>query len=268
MEEEKRLFSKILIPSDSRETVDLVINFARQLLTPNGEITVLNVIDATHPLEVIDRWKHGTKISIAAVEAGYRNGVRVIPEVKNARSITGCIVEEIRSSNFDLLLLTVRRHPRRSSFRFGSKTRALARNAPCDVLMISQLALTMGKKTRGSILVACRNDGEGRRALQIASLLSYSLNGMPLIQYRILSRSERREYQQKGIAGDYRIFAKAYYGKRIADAILQELSKERYSLLVVSSNITMSALPFYAGGTFETLVKNSPCPVVIFRAAQ
>ncbi len=262
----KLTFQRILVPADSRETAELMVPLAKKLLASGGEIVTLNVIDTTFPLEVIDKWKKSTKISIAAVEAGYRHEVTVTPEVKNARSIVGCILEEIALRGIGLLMFVINPHEGKRSFRFGSKTRSLVRNATCSVMMMNKLTLAMPRKPAGKMLVAIKGDEEGREVLRIAKALSEDLGGMPIIQYRMPDGNTRKEAsgKQEGY-GDYRTFAKVYYGTKVADAILNELAKDKYSIVFVSSNISRSALPFYSGGAFEYLMRNSPCPVLIYR---
>lgn len=260
-------FQKILVPADSKETAELMIPLARKLLSRGGEIVTLNIIDTSFPLEVIDKWKKSTKISIAAVEAGYRHEVTVTPEVKNSRSIVGSILEEISLRSIGLLMFVINPHEGKKSFRFGSKTRSIARNSACSVMMLNKLTLTMPRKPSGNILVAIRGDEEGRELLAIAKSLSDELGDLPIIQYRMPDGGSRRREQHRphSGSGDYRTFAKVYYGTRVADAILGELSKERYSIVLISSNISKSKLPFYSGGAFEYLMKNAPCPVMIYR---
>lgn len=259
-------FQKILVPTDSRETAELTIPLAKRLLYAGGEIVTLNIIDTTFPLEVIDKWKKSTRISIAAVEAGYRHEVTVTPEVKNARSIVNCILEEISLRDIGLLMFVINPHEGKRSFRFGSKTRSLARSATCSVLMLNKLTLGMHRRPGGKMLVAIKGDDEGREVLSLAKTLSDELGGLPIIQYRMPDgkKVRKRAEGQQG-AGEYRTFAKVYYGSKVADAILGELAKDRYSLVLISSNISRSALPFYSGGAFEFLMKNAPCPVMIYR---
>lgn len=258
-------FSEILVPVDSRETAELMVPLSKKLLTQGGEIITLNVIDTTFPLEVIEKWKKSTKISIAAIEAGYRHEVRVTPEVKNARSIVNCILEEVSVRNIGLLMFVINPHAGKRSFRFGSKTRNLARNVPCSVMMINKLTLTIPKKPAGKMLVAIKGDEEGREVLSIAKTLSDDLGGLPIIQYRMPDGGRRRQLNATPDSGDYRTFAKVYYGSKVADAILNEISKDKYSIVLISSNISKSSLPFYRGGAFEYLMKNAPCPVIIYR---
>lgn len=258
-------FSAILVPVDSRETAELMVPLSKKLLSKEGEIVTLNVIDTTFPLEVIDKWKKSTKISIAAIEAGYRHEVKVTPEVKNARSIVNCILEEVSLRNIELLMFVINPHEGKRSFRFGSKTRNLARHVPCSVMMINKLTLTIPRKPTGKMLVAIKGDEEGKEVLSLAKTLSDDLGGMPIIQYRMPDGGRRRQLQATPESGDYRTFAKVYYGSKVADAILSEISKDKYSLVLISSNISRSSLPFYSGGAFEYLMKNAPCPVMIYR---
>ena len=259
-------FPKILIPTDSRETAQLMVPLAKKLLAPGGNIVTLNVIDTTFPLEVIDKWKKSTRISIAAVEAGYANEVNVTPEVKNSKSIVNCILEEAGQMDMGLLMFVINPHEGKRSFRFGSKTRSIVRNATCSVMMLNKLTLAMPSRQKGKMLVAIKGDAEGREVLKIAKTLSDELGGLPIIQYRMPDGTVRKEAQRNHAgAGEYRTFAKVYYGTKVADAILNELAKEKYSLVLISSNISRSALPFYSGGAFEYLMKNAPCPVMIYR---
>ena len=263
---EKSRFSRILVPADSKETAELMVPLAKKLLSKDGEIITLNVIDTTFPLEVIDKWKKSTRISIAAVEAGYRHEVNVTPEVKNAKSVVGCIAEEVYLRKIDLLMFVVNPREGRKSFRFGSKTRNLARNAPCNVMMLNELMLVMPGKPGGKILAAIKSDREGRELLLIAKTLSEELGGLPIIQYRMPDGSGKRKAPATGSGlGEYRTFAKVHHGARVADAILNELSKEKYSVVLLSSNISRASLPFYSDGAFEHLMRNAPCPVMIYR---
>jgi nucleotide-binding universal stress UspA family protein len=262
-ESEALRFSRIMIPVDSRETVELVIPFAKHILAPHGEIVVLNVIDASHPLEVIKKWRMSTKIATAAVEAGYRYDVNVTPEVKNSRSVVSCILDEVRKGNFDLLIFVVNPKERKKSFRFGSKSRALAKNSDCNMLILNKLTLSMHAHASRKLLVAIRSTKEGNETLRLAKTLSEEFGGLPIIQYR-LPDAEAKVMSRARKAGEFRMFAKVYYGSKMASAILTELSKEKYSLLLISSDISRSRLPFYSGSTLEKLMSEAPCPVLIY----
>lgn len=259
-------FARILLPADSKETAELTIPLAGMLLSDGGEIITLNVIDTTFPLEVIDKWKKSTKISIAAIESGIRHQLNITPEVKNARSIVGCILDEISQRGIDLLMFVINPHEGKKSFRFGSKTRSLTRNVPCSLIMLNKLTLAMPRRPGGKMLVATRGDDEGRDALRIAKTLSDGLGGMPIIQYRMPDGGGSRSPPSSSAGtGDFRTFAKVYHGTKVADAILDELTKDKYSLVLISSNVSRARLPFYSGGAFEYLMRNAPCPVMIYR---
>lgn len=263
-EGEELRFSRMLVPVDSRETVELVVPFLKHILSRDGEIVILNVIDASHPLEVMRKWRMSTKIATAAVEVAYRQEVNVTPVVKNSRSIVSCIMEEAKKGEADLLVFVVNPHENKRSFRFGSKSRALARNTSCNMLIMNKLSLSMNVKGNSKLLVSIRSSIEGTETLRIAKTLSKEFGGLPIIQYR-MPDSETRELHRERRAGEFRMFAKSYYGGRMASAILEELSKDRYSLLIISSDVSRSRLPFYSGSMLEKLMREAPCPVLIYR---
>ncbi len=250
-------YTRVLIPTDSKEIIELIIPFAKKFLKKEGEIVTLNVIDSSHPLEVIDQWKKGTKISIAAVEAGYRNEVRVTPKVVNHRSVAGGITEELRKGDYDLLLFVINPHSGKRSFRFGSKTRSIARTADRDMMMISHLTLLMDSRPEGTIFAVTGDDSDRKRIRAIAALLSEEMGDAPVTEFNL--STERTRTAEGG--SESRSSRKK---ETTADRILRLLSESRSSALVISTAIS-SRVPFYRNALFEKLIKESPSPIIIFK---
>ncbi len=258
-------YGRILIPADSKEIVELIIPFAMRFLRRGGEIVTIHVIDSSHPLEIIGQWKRGTRISLAAVETGYRNQVKVIPKVVNHRSIAGGILEEIRKENYDLLLFVIKPHPGKRNFRLGSKTRSIAKNSVVDIMMVTQLTLLMDSRQARKILAVTSEWSNRRTVIAIAKALSRGIGNGSISELHISSsRNDSAAAPADFSAGVMNVTRRG----SPAELIINEVSKGKFSVLVLSSRLSTSALPFYHGSLFEHIIRESPCPVVIYRGVR
>jgi nucleotide-binding universal stress UspA family protein len=258
-------YGRILIPADSKEMVELIIPFAMKFLRSGGEIVTIHVIDSSHPLDIIGQWKKGTRISLAAVETGYRHEVKVTPKVVNHKSIVGGILEEIRKENYDLLLFVIKPHPGKKNFRLGSKTRNIAKSSVVDIMMVTQLTLLMDSRQGTKILAVTSERSNRKKIIGIAKVLSQGIGNGSISELHITASQKRGADITAGPpAGGRKVIRR----RSTAELIIDEVASGKFSVLVLSSRLSPSALPFYRGSLFEHIIRESPCPVVIYRGAR
>lgn len=145
-----------------------------------SEITAFTVKDEVHDLS----WSDKVALVTGAYIAGKERDLKVVPKVRTSKSVKDCIVDEVNSHGYDMVLMGAERHSPFSASMFGTICEFVLKNSRPPVVAVSVrsssypyrnilLPLSEGLSTRASAAFAMRMSKAGGSKLHIADLRKY-----------------------------------------------------------------------------------------------
>jgi nucleotide-binding universal stress UspA family protein len=266
------VYRRILIPINEPSEVEPMIRFAAQLLDTDGEIRLLHVIPTTTLPEVTRQWRASVNLVVPAHETGAALDIRVDPEVRASRDVSGEILESAETHGVGAIVLTLRGDRRGRNPFIGHTASALLHHAACDVIVVNRLGLIEEKVPR--ILIPTFTGSPPPKALQIAEEIALRNKGIPIVTLSIAARgggSSGEEAPSRSPRGvplrrRHALFSETLLGRRrLPELVLQEAARERYGLLLVGEEATPSEGPLLTRRFLEELFRAAPCPVLAVR---
>lgn len=147
------MLSQVLVSLDGSELAERAIPYAKQIVSPTGEITLLSVVDipdfpiyTVYPMATITpEPDYSTVVSdlLASSKEYLENiannirlsGVRVKTVVKSGDPAT-CIIEEAQERHIDMIVISTHGRSGLSKWLLGSVTQKVLSAMPCPIVVI------------------------------------------------------------------------------------------------------------------------------------
>ncbi len=161
----------------SRRVLDLAFDISGRF---GSEITAFTVKDEVHDLTWSDK--------VSLVTGAYRDGkgrdIKVVPKVRTSKSVKECIVDEINSHSYDMVLIAMEKRSPLSATLFGNIGEYVLKHARIPVVSVSVrmdaypyrnllIPLSENLATRAAVAFALRLKKACGAKLHIADLRKY-----------------------------------------------------------------------------------------------
>lgn len=268
------MYKNILIPVSSIFTARELIKLAIDLLTPNAQLIILNVIAVPQQLpltlaeEGMERARNLVK-EAAAVAVDHRISAR--PKIVVARSIPEVIVKEARIDRCDLILMGSSQRAEPESVLFGSVVDEVLRYAACDIAVMSYRKYVSLNFNR--ILVPTSGYKHAEKAAEIAANLAKKYGGSATVLHvagskesaesgAIISRA-RIHFEKLNVPSEARVL----FGSP-SEEILREARDGKYSLIMLGSTERNRNYAALLSTVADRVVAEAPCQVMVVRTSQ
>lgn len=259
------MYDKILIPIAKKINMKLIIDFVEDFLNPGGEITLLYVITSDRlPVSAVD-WRQAMSVISKTQAMSLAKDLNVSYKVKNNRSVARGILEEAEAASYDLILLASPRERQRRKPLFGSKIDEVVRGSHVETVVLTypdDRPIDYRK-----ILVPTSGYRHALRATKIAEVLAKKVGGEVTTLY-VGSRKEEADAVLAPLVSDLeangvRCSSKFVTGP-VAPTILGEAEKG-YGLMMIGATERPAIQEFILGSTADSLIRDSPCPVLMVK---
>ncbi len=266
------MYDRLLIPVSEPSLVEPMIRFASALLEPDGEIRILHVIPTRTLPELTRQWRASVNVVVPAHEAGAALDIRVDPEVRASPDVSGEILERAEAHGIDGIVMTLRGDRRSHSPFFGHTATSVLHHAPCDVIIVNRLALTVGAAPR--ILLPSFGGSPPPKLLRLAEEIAVANRGVPIVTMALSGRSPNgrtapASRTPRGVPMEHRrsILAGALLGsrRRLPEQLIHEAARLRFGFLLVGEEAIRPEGPILTRRFLEELFRNAPCPVMAVR---
>ncbi len=271
---EPKFYAHILLPVSRPEAAESMVKMASDVLSPDGKLTIVNVIVMPPQLPAEAEVKKDSARALLTDATGYADklGVESRAEIVSARTATEAILDRAREYKSDLIIMGSSQRTATEKVIFGNVADVVLMQAPCDVMVLSYTNRQHPVKY-GRILVPTAGYRHSQRALDVAVDIVKKEGGTITSLYvstdtdaakgsRILGESGARAE-----AAGVKIDLKSATGN-VADAIIDTAKTGDYSLIIIGATEHPKYYTALLGNIADNVVKRAPCDVLVVRTKQ
>lgn len=268
------MYKNILLPVGSILTARELVKLAVDLLDPDAQLIILNVIAVPQQLPLVlseeDKEKARNLVKETAVVA-VDHRISVKPKIVVARSIPEVIVKEARIDRCDLILMCSSQLIEPESVLFGSIVDEVLRYAACDVAVVSYNKYISLDYDR--ILVPTSGYKHAEKAAEIAANLAKKHGGRATVLHvavsgesgviggSIISRA-RIHFEKLNLPSE----AKTLIGSPVEE-ILREAGEGKYNLIMLGSTEKNRDYASLLSTVADKVVAGAPCQVMVVKTS-
>lgn len=265
-------YKNILVAVSRPETTESLANIACDLLSREGTIRFLNVIEIPQqlPYEYADTKKASAR-DILVKAAGYaqKKGVNPRLEIVSSRDTPEAILDLAKRYQTDLIILGSSQRTVPEKVLFGNVVDRILREAPCEVVVFSYSSHLQPIKY-DRILVPTSGYKHAQRALDIAIQFEKKFGGKISSMYvgpesesekaNIILKKAKLHAERFGVPCDT-----VFRSGNVVDNIVKEAKEGGYTLIIIGSTERPSYYTVLLGSVADEIVTKAPCNVLVVR---
>ncbi|MCD1296153.1 universal stress protein UspA [Methanocella sp. CWC-04] len=261
------MYDRVLLPISGATKVKLALDFLKDVLNPGGEITFLYVSTSVKfPGSAIE-WRRAMNVVSDASAISTAAGLSSHYEVRNSSSVAAGILEEARSSEYDLIFFANPYYKRGQRRVFGSVIDEVVRKSHTETAVLSYVE---GRPLKyDKTLLPTSGQRHALRAAKLTKALAKKSGGEVTVLYAgdqsQKAEAERILSEIKEIFESDNVKHFLVYRSGPVDAVILDEARKGYDLMMVGATEHPVYYQFLLGSIADKIVSNAPCHVLIVK---